>query len=209
MSRLLANQNTLQMLQGVEGLNKWEKWVFEKPLAQLDSECEDLWLERLIHTAMAIEEQIEFTESQPYSDIAVQKSEVRLLTNRLRDFIDVIGFVPTIKGIEEPEIFEPKKQLSKISAKNKRPYAQSKLLQVLTIKLKENFDSSIQDVWHYFYDNQGEELYDLIEVISVSDLTSTAAIVNWRDAKTGQIGDSQTRKSMASAMSKIRKTLKN
>jgi hypothetical protein len=206
MSRLLANQNTLQMLQGVEGLNKWEKWVFEKPLTQLDSECEDLWLERLIHTAMAIEEQIEFTESQPYSDIAVQKSEVRLLTNRLRDFIDVIGFVPTNEGIEDSEYL--KLPSTKKVIKKKRTYAQSKLLQVLTIKISENFDISINDLWEYFHENQGEELYDLIEITSVNDITSPAAVIKWQDAITGTEGKSQTRKSMASAICKIRKTLK-
>jgi len=206
MSRLLANQNTLQMLQGVEGLNKWEKWVFEKPLTQLDNECEDLWLERLIHTAMAIEEQIEFTESQPYSDITVQKSEVRLLTNRLRDFIDVIGFVPTNEGIEDSEYLKPLS--TKKVIKKKRTYAQSKLLQVLTKKISENNDLSINDIWEYLYKNRDEELYNLIEVISVSDSTSSTAIIRWRDARTGTEGKSQTRKSMASAISKIRRTFK-
>jgi hypothetical protein len=213
MSRLLANQNTLQMHQGVEGSDKWEYWVFKKPLTQLDNECEDLWLERLMHTAMAIEDQIEFTESQPYGDIAIQKSEVRLLTNRLRDFIDVIGFVPSIKGIEEPEIFEPNVKINKPQNKRK-PYPrdasvkqETKFRQYLRKRLNNNFNLSIGNIWNELHSSQNMVIEDLIEVTSVSGLMDTSRVY-WMDDSTGNEGKPLTRKSVTKAMSEIRKDIK-
>ncbi|NQY87198.1 MAG: hypothetical protein HRT51_05500 [Colwellia sp.] len=208
MSNLIADRNTLQMLQGVEGYNEWMHWAFEKALTQLENECEDTWLDRLLHTAMAIEEQIEFTENQAYSDISAQQKEVTRLTNRLRNVGEIIGFIPTNRGIENREYLTPYNSPASEYPNKEKSYAQNKLLQVITLLLKENINSSIHDVWSYFHSNQGNEIFDLIEVISVNDLTSPTAVICWRDAKTGVEGKSQTRKSMATAIAKIRKTLK-
>lgn len=209
MPNLIADRNTLQMLQGVEGYNNWNYWVFEKPLTQLESESEDTWLERLLHTAMAIEEQIVYTQTQPYADTQAKEDKVDRLTDRLRDFREIIGFIPTIEGIENPEYLKTTSASTSPPSKQKRTYTQSKLLQVITLLLKENFNASINDVWSYFHKNQGEEVFELIEIVSVNDLTSQAAIIYWRDAKTGIEGKSQTRKSMATAIGRIRKTIKN
>jgi len=213
MSRLLANQNTLHMHQGVEGSDKWEYWVFKRPLTQLENECEDVWLERLLHTAMAIEEQTASTENQPYSDIAVQKNDVKLLANRLRDFIDVIGFVPSIKGIEEPEIFEPHEKDNKKRSNKEKIYPQvasvkqeTKFRQYLRERLNNNFKITIGSIWNELHSSQNMVIEDFIEVTSVTGLMNTSRVY-WIDDSTGNPGQSLTRQSVIQAMSEIRKDI--
>lgn len=204
MSQLLANRNTLQMLQGIENYTEWNFWVFEKPLTQLDEESEDIWLERILHTAMAIEEQIEFLEHKKYLDILQQRTDIAKLTRRLKAMEKVIGFIPTINGIEDPNYLNCKNG-DKSNKKHQAsiPKRQSKFKQYLQLRIEANIQTSIGDIWGELHKSQNEILEELIEVVEVSG-KDTDAVVRWVDDSTGKEGRMLTRKSVSKAMSEIR-----
>jgi len=204
MSQLLANRNTLQMLQGIENYTEWNFWVFEKPLTQLDEESEDIWLERLLHTAMAIEEQVEFIEHESYLDVSQQRKDIARLTKRLKAMGKFVGFIPTIRGIEDPNYLNCKKNNK--SDKEHQPAMrtkQSKFKQYLQLRIEANIKTSIGDIWGELHKSQNEILEELIEVIDVSGKDADA-VVRWVDDSTGKEGRMLTRKSVSKAMSEIR-----
>ncbi len=204
MSQLIADRNTLQMLQGIDNYMEWMYLVFEKPLTQLDDESEDIWLERLLHTAMAIEEQIEFLEHEKYLDILQQRTDIAKLTKRLKAMENVIGFIPTIRGIEDPNYLNYKN--SDKSNKNSQPTmqkSQSKFKQYLQLRIETDIKTSIGDIWSELHKSQNETLEELIEIIDVSGKDADA-VVRWVDDSTGKEGRSLTRKSVSKAMSEIR-----
>lgn len=214
MSNLIADRNTLEMLQGVNGYNDWNFWAFEKPLTQLDSECEDTWLERLLHTAMAIEEQIEFTEAQSYADIQIQKGEVIRLSDRLRDFREVIGFIPTNKGIENPDYLKLQVDLSEQKKNRVKVYPQvakinqeNKFRQYLRNRLSGTKKVTIQTIWSELRNCEGQVIEGFIEVKSVSG-NSNCSVIEWVDDETGIQGASLKRDSVKKAMSVIRRDIK-
>lgn len=214
MSKLIAERNTLQMLQGVEGYNKWNYWVFEKPLTQLENECKDTWLERLLHTAMAIEEQIVYTQTQSYPDTQDKENKVERLTNRLRDFREIIGFIPTIDGIEDHDYLKVAETDSNNEASNKKTYPQiasikqeNKFRKYLRSRLTGPSKVTLPIVWNELRNSEGETIDELIEVISVTGNSQTS-VVRWLDDDTGIEGESLTRESVGKAISNIRRDIK-
>lgn len=204
MPNLIANRNTLQMLQGVENYTEWMYWVFDKPFTQLNEESEDIWLERLLHTAMAIEEQIEFIEHESYLDVSQQRKDIARLTKRLKAMGKFVGFIPTIRGIEDPNYLNYKKNNK--PDKEHQPAMrtkQSKFKQYLQLRIEADIKASIGDIWNELHKSQNETLEELIEVLDVSGKDANA-VVKWIDDSTGKEGRSLTRKSVSKAMSEIR-----
>jgi hypothetical protein len=153
---------------------------------------------------MAIEEQIEFIEHESYLDISQQRKDIARLTKRLKAMEKIVGFIPTIRGIEDPNYLNYENG-DKSNKKHQvaMPKKQSKFKQYLQLRIEANIKTSIGDIWGELHKSQNEILEELIEVIDVSGKDADA-VVRWVDDSTGKEGRSLTRKSVSKAMSEIR-----
>ena len=228
MSSLISYLNPVSNLLGYSAYSDWEYCVFERPLTKEKDENEDAYLTRLAYTAEGIDAQIEYldsSESSPTYTFTEKKVELSRLKSRIKDFESLLGFFPSY--IKTPDEFilpsdetdeDNNKQndelpLSEMVTQNtvkkmNKIHSKNKLYQVLEHLLRENMELSINEIWVYFFDNQQEELFSLIEVKLVTEKTGRESKLYWLDAKTGNEGAPITRKSLASAISKVRKSIK-
>lgn len=216
MSTLLAPNNTLERMFGIDNYTEWEFWVFKKPIIKEEDENEDFWLARITHTATAIEEQIEFIErSEELLRIEV-KNEVERLKNRLFQFHKDIGEIPTFKGWEgkydEELKFEERVEKSQVfkglkPKQSRKILKENKFRQFLRLRLEENFNVSINTIWTELYNQQNKVIENLIEIKSISGKEKKSKVY-WIDDATGNEGRKLTRDNVAKAMSEIRAEIK-
>jgi|GEM_PF-4859792 len=202
----------------IDDLHEFEKVIFETKFE--DDESDPNGALRMVKIAYALAEYYEHINAAEDLPRDYKDKYMMRLRERLFEFEIVFGVTITDKNY--PEIFSDEFERFKKRYLNSqmktdcdsvksatKTHAKSKLHQVIEHILTENPNVSINDVWMEFYDNQDEELFDLIEIKTVSDPTLQTATLEWVDCKTGTLGKSVTRKTVATIISKIRKEILN
>ncbi|MGJ8694200.1 MAG: hypothetical protein ACSHW0_17160 [Thalassotalea sp.] len=154
---------------------------------------------------------VEFYFSKDHIDLESDK-----IRERLFEFYLKFGCEATIKSFitDFPLEFNAYKNnehkiIPQKNLKNShRAHSKNKLYQVIDRILEKNPNASINDVWMYFYNNQGEEVFDLIEITKVTDTTNASAKIEWDDIHSGKEGRTTSRKSVSNRMSVIRNKFK-
>ena len=204
MSILLAPGNTLERMLGIDNYSEWEFWVFKKAILKEEDESEDFWLERLTHTATAIEEQIEFIEQCKELSRTEKLNEIKRLKSRLFQFHKEVGEIPTFKGWEGK--YDAELQ-SNTSIKKDKEYVENKFRQFLRLRIEASFNISINTIWNELYNHQNQTIENLIEIKSISGKEKKSKVY-WIDDATGNEGRPLTRDNVAKAISEIRANIK-
>jgi hypothetical protein len=206
MSTLLAPGNTLERMLGIDNYTEWEFWVFKKTILKEEDESEDFWLERLTHTATAIEDQIEFIEQDESLPRTEKLNEIKRLKSRLFQFHNEVGEIPTFKGWEGK--YDAELKSTRNNLVERKVTRENNFRKFIRLYIKDYPDASIDDVWRFLHRSVGEELYDLIEVKEVTGFDKISQ-VRWINYSTGEEGQALKRQSVSQAISEIRKTEKN
>lgn len=203
MSALIDLNNTLFRLEGVRSYSEWQSFVFNRDITSEHDETENRWLERIANTAAAIEEHIIWLENDDKTPRHILLEEISRLEQRISEIMNTLDVCSNTLCLERNYSVSTNLP-TRAHQGNKRDYTVSKLTELIEVLLREDPSLSTNAVWTYFYKNVDNEIYDLIDILEVTDKTSNEAIMQWACVKTGKAGKI-TRRSLASLLSRCRK----
>ncbi|MGJ8693946.1 MAG: hypothetical protein ACSHW0_15870 [Thalassotalea sp.] len=219
MTSLISPQNPVANLLGYSSFLEWDYCVFERSLIIEDGETEDRYIERIAYTLEGINAQIEYLDNDmsfKYFTATEKMTFMKRLDERKKVIVDLLEFDPTgeiedLTFSNETANENDEVRLSEFIADNttpkqsiKRSFAPKKHHIVVAQYLKLFPEAGINDVWRFFANHVGEEIFDLIEITKVTDLTAKDAELYWLDAKTGKEGKPIQRQRVQNIMSEIR-----